>query len=108
MPIVVFPSRPDPATAGVTGTAAVERFLDSPTTATTRAGYAETLTRLTAATGPHCPVAALQPEHYAAVMDHWNVAAAPTWWLCRWEVAAFVDGFGQQPMINRCRNVREK
>ncbi|WP_433444869.1 TetR/AcrR family transcriptional regulator C-terminal domain-containing protein [Nonomuraea sp. CA-141351] len=63
----------------MTVTAAVERFLDSLTAATTRAGYAETLIRLTAATGPHHPVAALRPEHYAAVMDHWNTAAAATW-----------------------------
>ncbi|MFI6180454.1 hypothetical protein ACIA8R_33275 [Nonomuraea sp. NPDC051191] len=34
MSIVAFPDRPDPATAGVTVTAAVERFLDSPTAAT--------------------------------------------------------------------------
>ncbi|MFG1965375.1 site-specific integrase [Nonomuraea sp. NPDC049028] len=79
MSIVAFPGQPDLATASVTVTAAVERFLDSLAAATTRAGYAETLTRLTAATGPHHPVAVLQPEHYAAVMDHWNAAAAATW-----------------------------
>ncbi|MEU7838326.1 tyrosine-type recombinase/integrase [Nonomuraea sp. NPDC049129] len=39
-------------------TAAVERFLESVQAATTRAGYAETLARLTAVTGPQYPVAA--------------------------------------------------
>ncbi|RSN02947.1 plasmid multimer resolution protein pmrA [Nonomuraea sp. WAC 01424] len=79
MSIVAFPSQPDPATADVTVTTAVERFLESLAAATTRAGYAETLTRLTAATGPHHPVAALQSEHYASAMDQWSAAAAATW-----------------------------
>jgi hypothetical protein len=54
--IVAFLSQPDPATAGVTVTPAVERFLDFVAAATTRAGYAETLIRLTAATirSPPC------------------------------------------------------
>ncbi|MCP9947609.1 site-specific integrase [Actinomadura madurae] len=47
--------------------------------ATTRAGYAATLARLVAVTGPHHPVAALEPEHYAAVMDRWQNASAATW-----------------------------
>ncbi|MBF8187472.1 tyrosine-type recombinase/integrase [Nonomuraea sp. K274] len=63
----------------MTTMAAVERFLDSITVATTRAGYAETLARLTAMAGPAHPVAALAPEHYAAVMDRWKTAAAATW-----------------------------
>ncbi|WP_162794612.1 hypothetical protein [Nonomuraea lactucae] len=42
MPVVAFPSPPDPT--GSTTAAAVERFLESRTAATTRAGYAETLT----------------------------------------------------------------
>ncbi|MGJ6969555.1 tyrosine-type recombinase/integrase [Streptosporangium sp. G11] len=83
MSVVAFPSQPDPTsfpgTAGSTTAAAVERFLESRTAATTRAGYAETLTRLTAVIGPQHPVAALQPEHYAAVMDRWKAAAAATW-----------------------------
>ncbi|MEU4409070.1 hypothetical protein AB0F88_31535 [Streptosporangium sp. NPDC023963] len=71
MSVVAFPSQPDsattPGTAGPTTAAAVERFLDSLTAATTRAGYTETLTRLTAVTGPNHLAAALTPEHYAAV-----------------------------------------
>jgi hypothetical protein len=51
---------------------------DSLRAATTRAGYAATLARLTAVSGPHHPVAALEPEHYAAVTDCWNTAAAAT------------------------------
>ncbi|WP_378621054.1 hypothetical protein [Nonomuraea guangzhouensis] len=46
--------------------------------ATTRAGYAETLTRLIAVMGPEHPAAALTPEHYATVMDRWKAAAAAT------------------------------
>ncbi|WP_031171394.1 tyrosine-type recombinase/integrase [Streptosporangium roseum] len=85
MSVVAFPCQPDPAptavgaTSGMTTMAAVERFLASITAATTRAGYAETLARLTAVTGPAHPVAALAPEHYAAVMDRWKAAAAATW-----------------------------
>ncbi|MGJ6969701.1 tyrosine-type recombinase/integrase [Streptosporangium sp. G11] len=82
MSVVAFPGRPDPVTSATTGTttmAAVERFLDSITVATTRAGYAETLARLTTVTGQAHLVAALAPEHYAAVMDRWKSAAAATW-----------------------------
>ncbi|MFI9561037.1 site-specific integrase [Nonomuraea endophytica] len=80
MSVVVFPSPPAPGPAdGPTIAAAVERFLDSLTTATTRVGYAETLARLTSTTSSHHPVAALTPEQYAAVMDRWNTAAAATW-----------------------------
>ncbi|MFI7535080.1 tyrosine-type recombinase/integrase [Streptosporangium sp. NPDC049376] len=78
MPVVLFPGQPGPV-PGTTTALAAERFVDSITTATTRAGYAETLTRLTAVTGPDHPVAALTPEHYAAVMDRWKSAAAATW-----------------------------
>ncbi|SDL28762.1 RNA polymerase subunit sigma-70 [Nonomuraea jiangxiensis] len=72
--IVVSPGAAAPTTG-----AAVVRFLDSVTAATTRAGYAETLARLTTVAGPRHPVAALTPEHYAAVMDRWQAAAAATW-----------------------------
>jgi hypothetical protein len=67
--IVAFPGPDTGATDGIPTAVAVERFLDSITVATTRAGYAETLARLTAVTGPAHLVAALTPEHYAAVMD---------------------------------------
>ncbi|MEW9555814.1 site-specific integrase, partial [Nonomuraea sp. NPDC050783] len=58
---------------------AVARFLASLGSATTRAGYAQTLARLVAVTGPHHLVADLAPEDYAAVMDCWSGAAAATW-----------------------------
>ncbi|GII94367.1 tyrosine-type recombinase/integrase [Sinosporangium siamense] len=82
MSVVAFPGQPgsvpDPAT-GMTTMVAVERFLDSLATVTTRVGYAETLARLTAVAGPAHPVDDLTPEHYAAVMDRWKTAAAATW-----------------------------
>jgi len=68
-----------PGAGHCTVAGAVDRFLDSLQAATTRAGYAATLARLTAVSGPHHPVAALEPEHYAAVMDRWSTAAAATW-----------------------------
>ncbi|MFI7537870.1 tyrosine-type recombinase/integrase [Streptosporangium sp. NPDC049376] len=79
MSVVAFPGRPDPAPVGPTTAAAVDRFLDSLTAATTRAGYAETLKHLLAVTGPQFPAAALQPEHYAAAMERWTAATAATW-----------------------------
>lgn len=50
MYVVAFPGQPDPAT-GATTPAAVERFIGSITAVTTRAGYTETLTRLTVMVG---------------------------------------------------------
>jgi integrase len=76
---VAFPGSPtSPASASTTG-GAVERFLESRTAATTRAGYAATLAHLIAVTGPQHPATALTPEQYAAVMDRWSGAAAATW-----------------------------
>ncbi|MEV1178219.1 hypothetical protein [Nonomuraea sp. NPDC049784] len=60
MSVVAFPSPRD--LTGSTIAAAVERFLESRTAATTRAGYAETLTHLTAIIGPDHPVAELTPS----------------------------------------------
>jgi site-specific recombinase XerD len=81
--VVAFPGPPtDPATGspvGSTVAAAVDRFLESRTAATTRTGYAETLARLTTVAGPQYSVAALTPEQYAAVLDRWTAAAAATW-----------------------------
>jgi site-specific recombinase XerD len=54
-------------------------FLDSLDAATTRTGYARTLARLAAVTGPHHPVADLDCDHYAAVMVGWDSAAPATW-----------------------------
>ncbi|MFC4015382.1 hypothetical protein ACFOY2_49785 [Nonomuraea purpurea] len=86
MPVVAFPGQPaDPAhpatgvTTGVTTDQAVERFLASLITATTRSGYADTLARLIAVTGLGHPVAELTPEQYATVMERWHGAAAATW-----------------------------
>ncbi|AQZ62452.1 putative multimer resolution protein [[Actinomadura] parvosata subsp. kistnae] len=56
----------------------METFLGSPGAATTRAGYARTLARLTAATGPRHPVAELDCGDYAAVMAAWDSAAPAT------------------------------
>ncbi|SDM61144.1 hypothetical protein [Nonomuraea jiangxiensis] len=52
MSVVSFPGQPDPAPIGPTTAIAVDRFLDSITAATTRAGYAESLTRLLAVARP--------------------------------------------------------
>jgi hypothetical protein len=59
MSVVAFPGQPDfvpgPATGAMTGMTtmvAVERFVDSVTAATTRVGYAESLTRVTAEADP--------------------------------------------------------
>jgi site-specific recombinase XerC len=57
---------------------AVDRYLDSVQTKTTRASYAETLARLTALAGGQA-VAELGPEDDAAAMDRWDGAAAATW-----------------------------
>ncbi|MDR8411256.1 hypothetical protein MTP10_21295 [Nonomuraea sp. 3-1Str] len=92
MPALAFPDRPDtprpgpssdsgsdgsPA-AGPSVAVAVERFLASLPTATTRTSYARTLNRLTALAGPR-PVPELAPDDYAAVMEHVHGAAAATW-----------------------------
>ncbi|GAB2823959.1 site-specific integrase [Actinocorallia aurea] len=78
MTVVAFPSPPaDPAT-GTNVAAAVDRYLDSIQTSTTRASYAETLARLTTAAGDRA-VADLAPDDYATAMDRWDSAAAATW-----------------------------
>ncbi|MGP4103221.1 hypothetical protein [Nonomuraea sp. KM90] len=77
MSVFAFPVQSDPAPVG--STTVVDRFLGSTTAATTRAGYAETLTRLLAITGAQFPAVALQPEHYAAAMERWTAATAATW-----------------------------
>ncbi|MBO2458163.1 hypothetical protein [Actinomadura violacea] len=55
---------------------AVDRFVDAIPVATTRSSYAETLAHLVAAAGPGHPVAALEPEQYAAATD-----TGPGWHL---------------------------
>ncbi|SDI11735.1 hypothetical protein SAMN05421505_13458 [Sinosporangium album] len=70
---------PTPAVDGSQSVeAAVDHYLDSVHTKTTRARYANTLVRLTALAGDR-PAATLTPEDYAAVMDKWNSAASATW-----------------------------
>ncbi|MFD8531650.1 tyrosine-type recombinase/integrase [Streptosporangium canum] len=79
MTVLSFPPPSANAPAGGQSVeAAVGRFLDQVQAATTRAGYATTLTRLTALAGPR-PTTSLDPEDYAAVMEQWNTAAAATW-----------------------------
>jgi site-specific recombinase XerD len=74
-----FPAPPaDLAGPEVSVAAAVERFLASLRTATTRHTYAKTLTRLAALLGDR-PVAALTCEDYATVMDRWTEVAPATW-----------------------------
>ncbi|GAA1773563.1 hypothetical protein [Nonomuraea bangladeshensis] len=62
MPVVAFPGMPGPA---------------SP--ADDRATVAGAVARLTAAGGTRHPVAALDCDHYATVMDHWAAVEPATW-----------------------------
>ncbi len=81
MSVVPFPAAPGgqlPSAAGLSVAGAVERYLDGIRAATTRAGYAETLARLTATAGNR-DAGTLEPEDYAAVMARWAGAAAATW-----------------------------
>lgn len=79
MAVLSFPTPgADAPAGGQSVAAAVGRFLDQVQAATTRAGYAATLTSLTALAGTR-PTTELTPEDYAAVMDRWNTAAAATW-----------------------------
>jgi hypothetical protein len=68
--VVPFPAVPGgqrPDSGGPNVADAVDRYLDGIQAATTRAGYAETLARLTAIAGSR-DAGTLQPEDYAAVM----------------------------------------
>jgi len=80
--VVPFPTPPadtaQDAAGGETVAAAVDRYLDSVQSATTRASYAETLARLTALAGDR-PTGALTPKDYTAAMNRWDGAAAATW-----------------------------
>jgi site-specific recombinase XerD len=73
--VVPLPVRPDPANVAT----AVDRYLDSIQTKTTRASYAETLARLVAVAGLNRSAATLEPEDYAAVLDRWTTASGATW-----------------------------
>jgi Phage integrase family len=82
--VVPFPAQATPAanpavdSGGESVATAVDRYLDSIQITTTRASYAETLAHLTVLTGTS-DTDALGPEDYAAVMSHWDDAAAATW-----------------------------
>ncbi|MGO8895419.1 MAG: tyrosine-type recombinase/integrase [Streptosporangiaceae bacterium] len=81
MAVVPFPAATVGQPAGVAGVdvaEAVDRYLDSVQAKTTRASYAETLARLTAAAGQR-DAGTLQPGDYAAVMECWDGAAPATW-----------------------------
>ena len=80
MSVVQFPAVPggQQPGSGQSVADAVDRYLDGIQAATTRAGYAETLARLSAIAGSR-DVATLEPEDYAAVMARWDGAAAATW-----------------------------
>lgn len=97
MSILEFPT---PATegGGERVAAAVDRYLDSVQTRTTRDSYAETLARLTALAGDRA-VTALAPEDYAAVMDRWDGAAAATWNRHLSALTSFTAWAGRQEIL---------
>ncbi|GAA1626479.1 hypothetical protein GCM10009733_024030 [Nonomuraea maheshkhaliensis] len=72
------PPPPDTPQGRESVAAAVDRYLDGIKTKTTRAGYAETLARLTAHAGAR-DTGSLTPDDYAAVMARWDSAAVATW-----------------------------
>ena len=79
--VVPFPAAAAGQSADVAGkdvAEAVDRYLNSVKAPTTRASYAETLARLTAAAGQR-DAGTLQPGDYAAVMERWDGAAPATW-----------------------------
>jgi hypothetical protein len=78
MTVVPFPIPPAETAGGESVAVAVDRYLDSVQTKTTRDSYAETLARLATLAGDR-PAAVLTPEDYAAVMNRWDGAAAATW-----------------------------
>jgi site-specific recombinase XerC len=92
-----FPT-PAAEASGESVAAAVDRYLDSVQTKTTRASYAETLARLTALAGTR-PAAALTPEDYAAVMNRWNTAAATTWNRHLSALTSFTTWAGRQEIL---------
>jgi integrase len=84
--VIAFPPPQDSASRhsagpgpGSTVGEAADVFLSGIQTATTRQSYGETLGVLVDVAGEDFSVSALSPEHYGAVMDRWNGAAAGTW-----------------------------
>ncbi|HWM97029.1 MAG TPA: site-specific integrase [Streptosporangiaceae bacterium] len=99
MTIVPFPDPPagTPASGEIV-TAAVDRYLDSIKTKTTRSSYAGTLARLVSRAGGR-DTASLLPEDYAAVMDRWDDAAAATWNRHLSALASFTAWAGRQEIL---------
>jgi len=97
--VVPFPTPPAPPIGGETVPAAVDRYLDSVQTKTTRDSYAETLARLTAHAGDR-PAAALTPQDYTAVMDRWDDAAAATWNRHLSALTSFTAWAGRQEILD--------
>ena len=99
MTIVPFPAPAGGTPAsGETVTAAVDRYLDSIKTRTTRSSYADTLARLTSRAGGR-DTASLLPEDYAAVMDRWDDAAAATWNRHLSAITSFTAWAGRQEIL---------
>jgi site-specific recombinase XerC len=96
--VVAFPARPGPSGA-CTLAAAVDRFLDSIPTATTRDSYDETLARLIDVAGGARPVAGLTPDDFAEVMDRWDSAAPATWNRHLSALASFVAWAQRQEVL---------
>ena len=99
MTIVPFPAPPagTPASGEIV-TAAVDRYLDSIKTKTTRSSYADTLARLVSRAGGR-DTASLLPEDYAAVMDRWDDAAAATWNRHLSALTSFTAWAGRQEIL---------
>ena len=99
MTIVPFPAPPaGPPASGEIVTAAVDRYLDSIKTTTTRSSYAGTLARLVSRAGGR-DTASLLPEDYAAVMDRWDDAAAATWNRHLSALTSFTAWAGRQEIL---------
>ncbi len=98
MTVVPFPTPLAETSDGESVAAAVDRYLDSVQTKTTRDSYAETLARLTALAGDR-PSAELAPENYAAVMDRWDDAAAATWNRHLSALTSFTAWAGRQEIL---------
>ncbi|MEU4411306.1 tyrosine-type recombinase/integrase [Streptosporangium sp. NPDC023963] len=98
MAVVPFPAPPAETIGGESVAAAIDRYLDSVQTATTRASYAETLARLTALAGDR-PAGALAPDDYTAVMERWGGAAAATWNRHLSALTSFTTWAGRQEIL---------
>jgi site-specific recombinase XerC len=96
--IVPFPAPPAGGGGGEIVTAAVDRYLDSIKTRTTRSSYAGTLARLVSRAGGR-DTASLLPEDYAAVMDRWDDAAAATWNRHLSALTSFTAWAGRQEIL---------